>query len=67
LTVTPPTAFPQIAEQKGEGMTVGAAALASGVVGAALGGGAVLASRLGKPAPEGATSAKPSSRDKKSS
>jgi hydrogenase small subunit len=67
LTVTPPTAFPQIAEQKGEGMTVDAAALASGVVGAALGGGAVLASRLGKPAPEGATSAKPSSRDKKSS
>ncbi len=53
LSLTPPTAFPQVTEQKGQGATVGAAALASGVVGAAVGGGAVLASRLGKkPAPD---------------
>ena len=38
LTVTPPTAFPRVAEERGHGATVGAAALA----------GAVLASRLGK-------------------
>jgi len=67
LTLTPPTAFPRIAEQKGEGMTVGAAALASGVVGAALGGGAVLASRLGKQAPEKETVTDSSGHNKKSS
>ncbi len=49
LTVTPPNAFPQIDEPKGRGMTPGAAALTGGVVGAAIGAGAVLASRLGKP------------------
>jgi hydrogenase small subunit len=48
LTVTPPTAFPQVTEEKGQGVTPGAAALAAGVVGAAAGAGAVLASRLGK-------------------
>lgn len=48
LTVTPPTAFPQVAEPKGQGITPGAAALAAGVVGAAVGAGGVLASRLGK-------------------
>ncbi len=48
LTVTPPTAFPQVGESKGQGITPGAAALAAGVVGAAVGAGGVLASRLGK-------------------
>jgi len=48
LSLTPPTAFPQVVEEQGQGITVGAAALASGVVGAAVGGGAVLATRLGK-------------------
>jgi hydrogenase small subunit len=53
LTLTPPTAFPQVFEEQGQGASVGAAALVSGVVGAAVGGGAVLASRLGKkPAPD---------------
>jgi hydrogenase small subunit len=51
LSLTPPTAFPQVVEEQGQGVTVGAAALASGVVGAAVGGGAVLASRLGKKPP----------------
>lgn len=66
LTLTPPTAFPRIAEERGQGMTVGAAALASGVAGVALGGGAVLASRLGKRAPEPGTGAEASGHDKKS-
>lgn len=48
LTVTPPTSYPQVAEQKGEGVTAGAAALAAGVVGAAAGASGVLATRLGK-------------------
>jgi hydrogenase small subunit len=48
LTVTPPTTFPQIAEKKGYSITPGAAALAAGAVGAAIGAGGVLASRLGK-------------------
>ena len=48
LTLTPPTTFPQIAEKKGYAITPGAAALAAGAVGAALGAGGVLASRLGK-------------------
>ena len=48
LTVTPPTAFPRVAEERGQGATVGAAALAGAVVGAGIGAGAVLASRLGK-------------------
>ena len=48
LTVSPPTSFPTIAEEKGQGATTGPVALASGVAGAALGAGAVLASRLGK-------------------
>jgi hypothetical protein len=51
LSLTPPTAFPQVVEEQGQGVTVGAAALASGIVGAAVGGGAVLASRLGKKPP----------------
>jgi hydrogenase small subunit len=51
LTVTPPTMFPQVGETKGRGVTPGAAALAAGVAGLAVGAGAVLASRLGT-APE---------------
>lgn len=51
LTVTPPTAFPRVAEEKGQGITAGAAALTGAVVGALVGGGAVLASRLGKQSP----------------
>ena len=50
-TVTPPTAFPRIAEKKGQGITPGAAALTAGVVGLAVGAGGVLASRLGKKTP----------------
>jgi hydrogenase small subunit len=48
LTVTPPTAYPRVAEDKGQGATIGAAALAGAVVGAGVGAGAVLAARLGK-------------------
>jgi hydrogenase small subunit len=51
LTVTPPTAFPRVNEPRGEGVTVGAAALVAGAVGAAVGAGAVVASRLGKAQP----------------
>ena len=47
-TVTPPITFPGISEDNGQGVTVGAAAVAAGVAGAALGAGAVIASRLGK-------------------
>lgn len=67
LTLTPPTAFPSIAEERGEGMTVGAAALASGVVGVALGAGAVLASRIGKGEQHQDPAAEASSHDKTSS
>jgi len=53
LTVTPPTAFPRVGEEKGQGATIGAAALAGAVVGAGVGAGAVFASRLGKhPVPD---------------
>ena len=48
LTVSPPNAFPRVGEDKGQGITPGAAALAAGAIGALLGGGAVLLSRLGK-------------------
>jgi hydrogenase small subunit len=48
LTVTPPTAFPRVAEEKGQGATIAAAATAGAVVGAGIGAGAVLAARLGK-------------------
>ncbi len=47
-TLTPPTAFPRIEEPRGEGVTIAAAALTAGIAGAAVGAGAVLASRLGK-------------------
>ncbi len=48
LTVTPPTAFPQVAEPQGGGISPGAAALAAGSIGLAVGAGGVAASRLGK-------------------
>jgi hydrogenase small subunit len=51
LTVTPPTAFPRVAEPRGEGVTAGAAAVVAGTVGIAVGAGAVIASRLGKAQP----------------
>jgi len=46
--VTPPNAFTDIFQPKGQGVSAGTAALASGAVGAALGASAVIASRLGK-------------------
>ncbi len=48
LTVTPPTAYPRVVEERGQGATLGAVGLAAGVGGAAIGAGAVFASRLGK-------------------
>jgi hydrogenase small subunit len=63
LTVTPPTAFPRVAEEKGQGATVGAAALAGAVVGAGIGAGAVLASRLGKRPPPDEKAFEPSHYD----
>jgi hydrogenase small subunit len=63
LTVTPPTAFPRVAEEKGQGATVGAAALAGAVIGAGIGAGAVLASRLGKRPPPDEKSFEPSHYD----
>jgi hydrogenase small subunit len=52
-TVTPPITFPGISEDNGQGVTPGAAAVAAGVVGAAVGAGAVIASRLGKGSDDG--------------
>ena len=48
VTVAPPVAFADIVEEQGQGVTPGAAALTAGIVGAAAGAGAVVASRLGK-------------------
>ena len=47
--MTPPVTYPRITEDKGQGVTAGAAALAAGIVGVAAGAAAVVASRLGKP------------------
>lgn len=47
-TVTPPVTYPRITEDKGQGVTAGAAALAAGIVGAAAGAAAVVASKIGK-------------------
>jgi len=47
-TVTPPITYPGISEDNGQGISAGAAALAAGVAGLAVGAGAVFASRLGK-------------------
>ena len=63
LTVAPPTAFPRVVEPKGEGASLGSAALAAGVVGAAVGAGAVLASRLGKHEPASEDDFEPSRYD----
>jgi hydrogenase small subunit len=65
LTVTPPTAFPRVAEEKGQGATVGAAALAGAVVGAGVGAAAVLAARLGKQPGSGEKKFEPSRYDEK--
>ncbi len=47
-TVTPPTTFPRISEPNGQGATLGGVAVAAGILGAAIGGAGVVASRLGK-------------------
>ncbi|WP_455197397.1 hydrogenase small subunit [Kaarinaea lacus] len=47
-TVAPPNTFTDVFQPKGEGVSAGAAALAAGVIGAGLGAGAVVASRMGK-------------------
>jgi hypothetical protein len=52
-----------VAEEKGQGATVGAAALAGAVIGAGIGAGAVLASRLGKRPPPDEKSFEPSHYD----
>ncbi|HYN38086.1 MAG TPA: hydrogenase small subunit, partial [Rhodospirillales bacterium] len=64
LTVTPPNAFPRVGEEKGEGVTTGAAALVGAVVGAGVGAGAVLASRMGKDVPVEQPPATPGGHDK---
>jgi hydrogenase small subunit len=64
LTVTPPTAYPRVAEEKGQGATAGAEALAGAVVGAGIGAAAVLATRLGKHA-AGEKTSEPSGPDDK--
>jgi hydrogenase small subunit len=64
LTVTPPTAYPRVAEEKGQGATAGAAALAGAVVGAGIGAAAVLATRLGKHAAAEKASERSGSDDK---
>jgi len=45
---TPPDTYPQIAEPRGKGVTIGAAALAAGIAGAAIGAAAATAKKLGK-------------------
>jgi hydrogenase small subunit len=47
-SVAPPNSYPQVFEEKGQGVTAGGAAALAGVAGAALGAGTVLASRLGR-------------------
>ena len=47
-TVTPPLAFASVDQQKGQGITPGAAGVAGAVAGAAAGAAAVMVSRLGK-------------------
>jgi hydrogenase small subunit len=51
-SVTPPLAYPQAVEEKGQGVTPGGAAALAGVTGAVVGAAAVMASRLGKLPPE---------------
>lgn len=47
-TVTPPTMFPHITEERGTGVTPESAALVGGVVGAVVGAGAVIAAKIGQ-------------------
>ncbi|HYD32847.1 MAG TPA: hydrogenase small subunit [Azospirillaceae bacterium] len=47
-TYAPPAAFPTVDGDKGAGASTGSVAVAAGLVGAAVGAGAVVASRLGK-------------------
>jgi len=47
-SVAPPNTYPAVAVDKGEGISAGAAAVVAGIAGAAVGAGAVVASRLGK-------------------
>lgn len=49
--LTPPTQFPTIAGDKGQGVTPVTAAVVAGLAGAAIGAGAVVASRLGQQPP----------------
>jgi hydrogenase small subunit len=48
LKTNPPTSYPRIVEEKGEGASLGAAALVAGVAGLAVGAGMKLAGNLGK-------------------
>lgn len=47
-TFSPPTAFPEVGAQKGDGISPGAAAVVGGAVGVALGAGAMLLKQMGK-------------------
>lgn len=47
-SVSPPNSYPGVATDKGDGLSAGAAAVLAGLTGAAVGAGAVVASRLGK-------------------
>jgi len=58
-TVTPPVTYPRIDQPVGQGITPGAAALAGGVAGAALGAGAVVLNILGKAKKAETSSKKP--------
>jgi hydrogenase small subunit len=49
-SVTGPASYPRVVEEQGNGPTVGAAALAAGVVGMAVGAGVATARKLGKTA-----------------
>ena len=46
-SVTPPNSYPDVRMQKGEGASTGAVAAVAGIAGAAVGAGAIIASRLG--------------------
>ncbi len=53
--VTPPAAYPRIAEDIGKGASLGTVATVAGVVGAGVGAAAVMAGRLGRDKDDGAT------------
>jgi len=48
LKTNPPTSYPRIIEEQGQGASLGSAALVAGVAGLAVGAGVKLASNLGK-------------------